>query len=251
MKASGTRMILGLASLLVASAPAWGQPYPPPPPPGPPPGAYYQHGNTDRFGELRLWVGGFQPDAHGDFWENDFRNFTGSRSDLRDVIGGGDFIFHLDRYNAVMFSASFYTTTANQSFRNFLDQDNNSIRHHTDFDISSGSVAYVLFPAGTHTPVIPYLGAGVGFYNWRLREAGDFIDFSHGNAIFGAVNTDSGTAFGYFFVAGLELPVTRHLAILVDGRYTKSHDNLGGDFQGFGRLDLSGGQVVGGVAFHL
>lgn len=251
MKASGMRTILGLATLLVASAPAWGQPYPPPPPPGPPPGAYYHGYAADRFGEFRLWVGGFQPDAHGDYWENKFRDFSGSRSDLRDVIGGGDFIYHFDRYNAVMFSASYYTTTLGQSYRNFLDQNNNRIRHNTDFDIGSGSVAYVLFPAGTHTPVIPYLGAGVGFYNWRLREAGDFIDFGHGNAIFSAVNVDSGTAFGYFFLAGLELPVTRHLAILVDGRYTKAHDTLGGDFAGFGRLDLSGGQVVGGVAFHL
>jgi len=251
MKSSSTRMILCLASLLVASAPAWGQPYPPPPPPGPPPGPYHYHGNADRFGEFRIWAGGFQPDAHGDYWQNKFRDFTGSRSDLRDVIGGGDFIYHFDRYNAVMFSASYYTTTTGQSYRNFLDQNNNRIRHNTDFDIGAGTVAYVLFPAGTHSPVIPYLGAGVGIYSWRLREAGDFIDFANGNSIFSAANVDSGTAFGYFFLAGLEIPVTRHLALLVDGRYTKSHDTLGGDFKDFGRIDLSGGQVVGGLAFHL
>lgn len=250
MKLASARMILSLASLLVAAAPVWGQPYPPPPPPGPPPGAYY-HGNSDRFGEFRLWAGGFQPDAHDDYWENKFRNFTGSRNDLRDVIGGGDFIFHFDRYNAVMFSASYYTSTIGQSYRNFLDQNNNRIGHNTAFDIGSGSVAYVLFPAGTHSPVIPYLGAGVGFYNWRLREAGDFIDFDHGNTIFSAENADSGTAFGYLFVAGLEVPVTRHVALLVDGRYTKAHDTLRGDLAGLGRIDLSGGQVVGGIAFHL
>src|SRR6202049_3279278 len=111
MKASGTRMILGLASLLVASAPAWGQPYPPPPPPGPPPGASYPASAAARFGEFRLWVGGFQPDAHGDYWESKFGEFTGSRSDLRDVIGGGDFIYHFDRYNAVIFSARYDQTT--------------------------------------------------------------------------------------------------------------------------------------------
>jgi opacity protein-like surface antigen len=246
MKSARVRIVLGLAGLAAAAAPVLAQPYPPPPPP-----VAYHRGDVDRFGEFRVWAGGFQPDAHGDYWENKFRDFSGSRSDLRDVIGGGDFIYHFDRYNAVMFSASYYTTTIGQSYRNFLDQNNNRIRHNTDFDIGSGSVAYVLFPAGTHTPVIPYLGAGVGFYNWRLREAGDFIDFDHGNAIFSAINVDSGTAFAYFFVAGLEIPVTRHLALLIDGRYTKSHDTLGRDFEGFGRLDLSGGQVVGGLAFHL
>jgi opacity protein-like surface antigen len=248
MRSAKARMMLGLAGLLAATAPAWSQP-PYPPPPGPRP--YYQGAASDRFGEFRLWVGGFQPDAHDQYWSDKFRDFTGSRGDFRDVIGGGDFIYHFDRYNAVMFSASFYSTTSTQAYRNFLDQNNNRIRHDTDFDIGSGSVAYLLFPAGTHTPVIPYLGAGVGIYGWRLRESGDFIDFSNHNAIFTSSLADNGTAFGYFFVAGLEIPMSRHVALLIDGRYTKSHDTLSRDFEGFGRIDLSGGQVAGGIAFHL
>src|SRR5258708_29477654 len=138
------RLILALAALLgAAAAPAWAQPpYPPPPPPGPGPGpgpGYYHYGPSDRFGEFRLWVGGFQPDAHDDYWNNKFRDFTGSRGDLRDVIGGGDFISHFARYNAVMIPGSFYSTTVGQSFRNFLPQNNNRIRHHTHLHVSSSS----------------------------------------------------------------------------------------------------------------
>jgi opacity protein-like surface antigen len=251
MRSGRLRLLLGGAGLLLAALPALGQ-YPPPPPPpgpyGPPP--YHRH-PSDQFVEFRLWAGDFLPDFHGDYWDNNFRNFTGSRSDFQDVIGGGDFIFHFDRYNALMVSASFYTASGTESYRGFLDQDNNPISHRTSLDISAGTVGYVLFPAGTHNPVIPYLGAGIGVYGWRLHEDGDFIDFEHANSIFSAANSDSGAAFGYFFVAGLEIPVTRHLAFLVDGRYTKAHANLGGDFNNFGRLDLSGGQIVGGLAFHL
>ncbi len=245
MKSARVRFVLGLAGLVVAAAPVLAQPYPPPPPPP------YHRGDVDRFAEFRVWAGGFQPDAHGDYWDNKFRDFTGSRNDLRDVIGGGDFIFHIDRINAIMFSASYYSSTTTQAYRNFLDQNNNRIRHDTDYEIGAGTVAYVLFPAGTHTAVIPYLGAGVGVYGWRLREAGDFIDFGNHNTIFSTENHDTGAAFGYFFVAGFEVPVTRHMALLIDGRYTKSHETLSGDFAGFGRLDLSGGQIVGGLAFHL
>jgi opacity protein-like surface antigen len=243
-------MVLGLAALVVSSAPAWAQP-PYPPPPGPPGAYYHRGGGSDRFGEFRLWVGGFRPDAHDQYWNDNFRDFSASRSDYQDVIGGGDFIYHFDRYNAVMFSASFYGTTNTISYRNFLDQNNQRIRHDHEFDIASGSVAYVLFPAGTHTPVIPYLGAGVGVYGWRLVEDGDFIDFNDNNRIFSSRLHDSGAAFAYFFVAGIEVPVTRHVAFLIDGRYTKSHADLSGDFAGFGRLDLSGGQIVGGIAWHL
>jgi opacity protein-like surface antigen len=235
--------LLGFAGLLMAAIPALAQ--------SP---TYYRgsrYDNPDQFGEFRLWVGGFRPDAHGDYWNDNFRNFTANRNDFQDVIGGGDFILHFDRYNSLMFSASYYTTTVTESYRFFADNLNGPIRHDTSIDIASGSIAYVLFPAGTHTPVMPYLGGGVGIYGWRLHEDGDFVDTNHNNVIFGSTFADSGTAFGYFFVAGLEVPVTRHVALLVDARYTKSHDNLGHDLSGFGRLDLSGGQVAGGVAWHL
>jgi hypothetical protein len=55
---------------------------------------------------------------------------------------------------------------------------------------------------------------------------------------------------GYFAVAGLEMPVSSHAALLVDGRYTVAHAQLGGDFADNRSLDLSGGQYVAGVAFH-
>jgi opacity protein-like surface antigen len=253
MKRAQQNILLSLGCLLLAAVPALAQYPPPPPPPYPPPPMYapppsHPH---DQFVEFRLWAGEFFPAAGGDFWNNNFSNFTGSRSDFQDVIGGGDFIFHFDRYNALMISASFYGSSADESYRGFLDQNNNPITHRTSFDISSGTAAYALFPAGTHNPVIPYLGAGIGLYGWRLHEGGDFIDFSNNNTIFSGASRESGGAFGYFFLAGLEVPVSRHVALLVDGRYTVAHANLGGDFDGLGRLDLSGGQIVGGVAFHL
>jgi opacity protein-like surface antigen len=250
MKPFNKAILLSLATALVAAAPALAQPpgppddpnYPPPPPPR-------HHQETNRFGELRFWVGAFRPTASSDYWHDNFANFTGSRNDFQDVIGGGDFIYHFDRMNAIMVSVSGYTGNNTEAYRFFADQDNNPIVHHTRLEITSGSFGYALFPAGTHNAVIPYLGAGVGLYSWRLTENGDFIDPS--NNIFGAHLSDSGTAFGYYFVAGLEVPVSRHVALLVDGRYTVAHDNLGGAFSGFNRLDLSGGQLAGGVALHL
>jgi opacity protein-like surface antigen len=254
MKPARLRMLLGLAGLALAAAPALAQPYPPPPPPPPAPypapaPQYYDRQPRDQFVEFRVWGGEFLPSFHDQFWNDNFKTFTGSRNDFQDFIGGGDFVFHFDRYNALMVSASFYQGSDVEAYRDFLDQNNNQIFHRTTLDISSGTVAYTLYPAGPRGPVIPYLGAGVGIYGWRLHQVGDFIDSN--NNIFGASAVDSGTAFGYLFLAGLEIPVTRHVALLVDGRYTVAHANLGGDFNGFGRLDLTGGQVTGGIAFHL
>jgi hypothetical protein len=246
MRSVRTQVILGLGALLLAAAPVLAQP--PQPPCCPDPYASQQQ-HRDNFGEFRLWAGEFFPTAHGSYWDNNFATFTGSRTDFQDVIGGGDFILHLDRYNALVFSASFYSGSDTEAYRNLADQNNNGIFHNTSLDIDSGSVAYALFPAGTHNAVIPYIGAGVGIFGWRLHEGGNFVDPN--NNIFGAGFVNSGTAFGGLLLAGLEVPVTRHVAFLVDGRYTMAHANLGGEFAGFGRLDLSGAQVVGGVAFHL
>jgi opacity protein-like surface antigen len=253
MKRAPQNVLLSLGCLLLAAVPALAQYPPPPPPPYPPPQYAPPPPNhpRDQFVEFRLWAGDFLPAAGGSFWHDNFNTFTGSRNDFQDVIGGGDFIYHFDRYNALMVSASFYSGDSDEAYRGFLDQSNNSITHRTSLDISSGTVAYALYPAGTHNPVIPYLGAGVGIYGWRLSEGGDFIDFSNNNMIFSAFSRESGSALGYFFLAGLEVPVSRHVALLVDGRYTVAHANLHDDFAGFGRLDLSGGQIVGGIAFHL
>jgi opacity protein-like surface antigen len=253
MKRTTQSLLLSLGCLLLAAVPALAQVPPPPPPPYPPP-VYAPPPPSqphDEFVEFRVWAGEFFPTAGGAFWNNNFNNFTGSKSDFQDVIGGGDFVFHFDRFNALMVSASFYSASSDEAYRGFLDQNNNFITHRTRLDISSGTVAYALYPAGTHKPVIPYLGAGLGVYGWRLSEGGNFIDFSNNNTISPSFNRESGATLGYFFVAGLEVPVSRHVALLVDGRYTVAHANLNDQFAGFGRLDLSGGQVVGGVAFHL
>ena len=56
--------------------------------------------------------------------------------------------------------------------------------------------------------------------------------------------------FGYFALAGLEVPVSSHAALVVEGRYTVAHANLGGDFTDNKHLDLSGEQYTVGMAAH-
>ncbi|HVT57174.1 MAG TPA: outer membrane beta-barrel protein [Thermoanaerobaculia bacterium] len=234
------RTILGLAGVLVAAAPAFAQD-----------GSRYTR-SYGSFGEFRLWLGGFRPDASSTYWNDKFRDFTGSANDFQNVIGGADFLYHFDQHNALMINGHFYSGNATQSYRNFLDQNNNRIRHDTKLDISAGELAYVLFPAGERAPVLPYIGAGIGIYGWRLRESGDFINFNdQPPSVFSSTLADSGTAFGYFFLAGIEVPLSRHFAIFGEGRYTKASATLSGDFAGFGKLDLSGGEVAAGFAWHL
>lgn len=81
-----------------------------------------------------------------------------------------------------------------------------------------------------HAQVSPYLGAGIGSYFWSLEEEGDFID--RNDDIFFATLQDEGVAFGYYYLIGLEAPITRRMSIFGEGRWDQADDELSDDFEG-------------------
>ncbi|HEY4591616.1 MAG TPA: hypothetical protein VIJ61_04365 [Thermoanaerobaculia bacterium] len=248
MKRSIPNLLLALAMLAVATA-AQAQDSQDPEQP-------FIPQDPSRFIEGRMWIGASVPDARSNFWDDNFQNYEASRSQLTGFAFGFDSIRHFDRHNALLLSAGFSFSSANEPARYVLDENGNPLEHHLDLDTFSLTAAYLFYPAGTEHRVIPYLGAGAGFYMGELRayrssfvtddcdEDGDctieFIDKQ--DSFFLTV--------GYFAVAGLEVPVSSHAAILLDGRYTVAHANLGSDFVDNRNLDLSGGQYAMGVAIH-
>jgi opacity protein-like surface antigen len=234
----------------MAAMPALAQDPAPAPAPAPvPASASSPSRHPEMFLEERFWLGYARPDAHDAFWRNDFAAFDVRRDDLQGLAWGTDAVLHLDRYNAVALSLFGAVSDTRTRDRAFSDDDRDRFaRPDMQFSVSTIGLAYMLYPAGTHVPVMPYLGAGVGLNAWQVRERGDFVD--GGGTTFRAHFDDSGVAPGFFFLAGLEVPVSRWIAVIVDGRYNKAHDDVDRDFAGGGRIDLSGFQVGAGVALH-
>ena len=56
----------------------------------------------------------------------------------------------------------------------------------------------------------------------------------------------SDTTFEAFGLAGLDVPLTQSWSFIIEGRYRWAEDTLGGDYAGFGDLDLSGYELTGG-----
>ncbi len=209
-----------------------------------------------RFSESRMWIGASTPDARSNFWDDNFRNFDASPGKLTGFAIGGDYIRHLDRHSAILLSAGFSLSSASEPARDQFDESGAPLEHHLDLNTFSLTAGYLLYPAGTEHAVIPYLGAGAGLYAGELRsyrssQTTDDCD-EDGNCT--TEYTDSKYSafltFGYFAVAGLEVPVSSHAALLVDGRYTVAQAHLGSDFGDNRNLDLSGGQYTAGVAIH-
>lgn len=104
-----------------------------------------------------------------------------------------------------------------------------------------------VLPLGRRATVQPYVGAGIGVFNWRYSETGDFIDFTApGRPIFRDSFVADGTEVGPVAVFGLRASLER---FMVGGevRYQKADADLNEDFLG-SKLDLGGWHYLGTFA---
>jgi opacity protein-like surface antigen len=232
-----TRVLMALIGLLILAAPAFAQ------------GGRYYAGREDAF---RLHLGDFVPDGDSDYWRDKEADFTGSVDDFENLSFGLDYLLPLgDRLNLV-FSGSFFQGDTTNAYRDFEDNFGDRIRHDTTLEIASGTVGLLFYFTPPTAAVQPYVGVGGGAYPWRLEEDGDFIDFgSPSRPIFSATLESDGVGFGFYGLVGLEAPITHRVSIFAEGRWTQVDDDLSGDFEGFGKIDLSGRELAVGLSWSL
>lgn len=234
MTSKALRTTLALAGLLLAVTPAWAQ---------------HRRGFYERDGAFRVHLGAFQPEGDSEYWDDKDLDFTGGVDDLENVSFGLDYLLPLNRHLSLQFSGTAYGGDTTQSYRDFVDNFGDRIRHDTTLGIASATIGLVVHPLGTDAPVSPYFGAGGGSYFWSLEEEGDFIDTN--DDIFFANLKDEGVAFGYYYLVGLEAPITRRMSIFGEGRWSQADDELSDDFEGFGDIDLSGRTFLIGLSWNL
>ena len=199
---------------------------------------------------LRLRGGVFTPDGDSQYFTEAEQDFTGKVSDLEDFVGGIDYRYDFGGHVGLMISGDVYEGTWDRAYRDFEDNFGNEIEHRASLEIDSLTAGVVIDIAPERSPVVPYVGAGGGLYSYRLEESGDFIDFTSPDfEIFDAGLVAEGETFGYYFLVGLEVPLTPYFSIFGEGRWDNAEDELGEDFDGFGDLDLSGRRVMGGISW--
>ena len=199
---------------------------------------------------LRFEVGLFSPEGDSAYWNEKALEFTGDASDFDDVSAGFDYLRLFNERLGLLVSTSFWEGDSPQSYLDFTDQLGAPIRHTTTLEIFSLNVGVIGYLGPRSWPVIPYLGAGGGFYFYDLSESGDFINFALPEpVVFSDTFTDDGSTLGYYGQAGLEIPLSSMWSIHVEGRWQWAESDLGGDFDGFGALDLSGSEFRAGASW--
>lgn len=200
---------------------------------------------------VRLRLGSFRPEGDSRYWDDKALEFTGKASDFEDAIGGVDYQLALNPHVALLFSGSSYEGQLRQSYLDFTDSRGDEISHQATLEIASLTAGVVFHLTGRNAVIRPYLGAGGGLYAWRLEEDGRFIDRTPPPpTIFRADSVAEGEAYGYYGLAGFEVPIGRSWGFFAEGRWHKVDDELTDDFSDFGTIDLSGRDVSAGVSYR-
>lgn len=235
------RSCLALSLLVILAAPALAQ---------------YGRGGPSRDNELRLRLGLFQPDGDSEYWQfgdvgdPDDKVFTGDAEDFEDLQVGIEYVRHVGPRLGWVLGVSGYEGEEEQAYLFFEDQFGGDIVHTTRVEVGTLTAGLMFHFLERHRRLVPYVGIGGGLYVWNLEEAGDFIDFgTFPLEIFRTRFEDDGETFGWYWHAGVRLGLTRNWSFFGEYREHDADDELSGDFEGFGDLDLSGEEVSGGFVW--
>ena len=163
----------------------------------------------------------------------DIPDFSGGTVGAEWLIGIGDY------FDAGV-GVGFYQRTVRSVYADFIDIDGSEISQDFRLRVVPLTATVSVLPFGRETPVQPYFGVGIGLFNWRYSEVGEFIDFSNFD-VFRDRFVASGHDVGALILGGLRVPFGDRFAAGGEVRYQSVSGKVGID-QGFlnERIDLGG-----------
>lgn len=206
-----------------------------------------------KTGSISFRVGGFFPNGESDIWNENLDNLTFEMSDFNGATAGVEFNWFASRFLTVGFAIDFYRKTVGTEYRDFVDTSGASIFQDLTLEVTPITVTVKFTPLGNGSPgyggergspIVPWVGAGVGVYAFTYEEAGEFIDFSDLSIIDGPFIAEEETGFGVHVAGGLMVPIGLDWDVFGEARYSIVEGDLGDDFVGFDPIDL------GGFSFH-
>ena len=126
--------------------------------------------------------------------------------DIGDFNGAaiaGEWLVPLGRHVEAGAGVGFSRRTVHSSYERFTDRDGSDIEQQLRLRLVPVAFTVRVVPLGQDSPVQPYFGGGLGLFNWRYSESGEFVDFQRGNAIFRERYVASGSETGPIVLGGL------------------------------------------------
>lgn len=159
--------------------------------------------------------------------------------DFDNGIVGGEWLVELGEYFDTGVGLGYYRRTVPSVYADFINEDGTEIFQDFRLRITPVTFTVRVLPFGRGS-FEPYFGVGLGVFNWRYSEVGEFIDFSD-FAVFRERFVADGTDVGGLVLGGIRVPVGSQFAVGGEIRYQEASGRVG-LANGFlaDRIDLGG-----------
>ena len=162
--------------------------------------------------------------------------------DFNGVVFGGEYLFGLSEYLEAGVGASLYQRTVPSIYADVVNDNGSEIEQDLKLRIVPLTATVRFLPLG-RGGVEPYVGAGIGFFNWRYSETGEFVD-THDFSIFRESYVADGTSTGPIILGGVRLPMADTWSIGGELRYQRAEGDIDTD-----DVDLLGDKIdLGGTS---
>jgi opacity protein-like surface antigen len=161
--------------------------------------------------------------------------------DIRDFDTGsigGELLLPIGEFLEVGAGVGFTSRTVPSIYDDLVNRDGSEIAQDLKLRIVPMTATVRLLPFGRSRPVQPYVGGGIGAFNYRYSEVGDFVDFTD-RSVFRDAFVAKGTELGGVALAGIRFPVSDNWSLGGEVRWQKAEADLNDDFLGT-TLDLGG-----------
>jgi outer membrane protein W len=162
-------------------------------------------------------------------------------SDFNFATFGGEWTFAINDYLEGALGAGFYQRTVPSVYWAVTHENDAEIAQDLKLRVIPMTASVRFLPLG-RSSIQPYIGAGIGLFNWRYSETGEFVDFRD-DSIFFASYVSSGNAVGPVIMGGIRVPVEDIWMIGGEFRWQKAHGDLDpnqGFVAGADKIDLGG-----------
>jgi hypothetical protein len=191
---------------------------------------------------INFTIGGFAPRAvdarsQDDVLVNNLDFLAFNIKDFNGATFGGEWLTGLgDKFEAGL-GLGYYQRSTPAIYNQFVNADGSEIEQDLKLRVVPFTATVRFLPLGHHG-IEPYIGGGVGVFNWRYSESGQFL--ATDRTIFRDTFIGTGNSAGPVILGGVRIPVGTW-GVGGEIRYQSAEGNLPSteDFAG-SKIDLGG-----------
>ena len=167
-----------------------------------------------------FWLKAEESRVAHDVLVTDLDSLAFNIKDFNSVSFGGEWLFSPNEFVEAGVGLGFQQRTVPSIYRSYVNANGSEIAQDLKLRVVPVTATVRFLPVGRGA-VEPYVGAGIGIFNWRYSEVGQFLDLSD-FSIFRDRYVADGTAIGPVVVAGVRAPLADVWAIGGEVRYQKA-----------------------------